>query len=248
LIDELSPEDETLTHRSVLAAKRIALEHALAELDGRSERVLVVYEHRDITRKQLDGRLRSIDDQRDAVRTRLDLVRQEADEVAGPTISPDLLSELRARLDAGLDLATKQEIVRLLVRKIVVHTEQGVDGKGRTSLVISYRFPQEPKDETEAGVDPTRRGRGSSRRRVHVQIACDECSGPVRLLIGASYPREKVDVTLSYFRSFLSCCCYCSALTQAKPPCSVRTPAQAQRPRFFHASYAETWAVRWHDG
>jgi hypothetical protein len=66
----------------------------------------------------------------------------------------DTLSEIRARLDAGLTDKQRQEIVRLLA-KIVIHTTIGADGRKTAKALVTYRFP---------GVVNTFTGTGSSPR------------------------------------------------------------------------------------
>ncbi len=91
------------------------------------------------------------------------------DEVAAEdaaTATPDVLDELRRRVEGQLDIATRQELVRLLVRRIVVDTK--IDDRGRKSAAIriEYRFPA-----PDLGVVPTHAGTGSLRRH---SIKCHE--------------------------------------------------------------------------
>jgi hypothetical protein len=57
------------------------------------------------------------------------------------SLPPDLLPELQRRLDQGLSDAERQEIVRLLVRRITVHTTVQADGKKTQRALIEYRLP-----------------------------------------------------------------------------------------------------------
>ena len=79
-----------------------------------------------------------------------------------PAIPADLLTELRNRLEAGLDIETKQKLVKLLCR-VVVHTEIGANGKKHAKVAISYRFPA-PVAEEPLGVVSFSTGTDSSRR------------------------------------------------------------------------------------
>jgi len=80
----------------------------------------------------------------------------QAPEPEPPAISPDLLAEVRTRLDAGITPELQQEIVRLLVARIVIHTELLPDGQKRVRAEVHYRLP---------AVGPTRTGTGSWRRQ-----------------------------------------------------------------------------------
>jgi Recombinase. len=59
-----------------------------------------------------------------------------------PTMAPELLAEVRARLEAGLTETQRQEIVRLLVGGIVVSPGTASDGTRVTKAAVEYRFPE----------------------------------------------------------------------------------------------------------
>jgi hypothetical protein len=69
-----------------------------------------------------------------------------------PEAAIDLLSQVRARLDAGLTIEERQEIVRHLVR-IVIRTETGEDGGKRAKAIVEYRFPDAPSGVVESRTD-----------------------------------------------------------------------------------------------
>ena len=83
----------------------------------------------------------------DGVEKRLDEVKESASEHQKP-LEPDLLRELRSRLDDGLDDTQKQEVVRLLVKRITVHTAVEPEGKV-VRVLIEYRFPAVVNDFTD---------------------------------------------------------------------------------------------------
>lgn len=62
----------------------------------------------------------------------------EEDDQEDEHLDPDLLAELRRRMDEGLSPEQRQEIVRLLVRDITIHT--GSDSARSQRAVIRYRF------------------------------------------------------------------------------------------------------------
>jgi hypothetical protein len=63
-------------------------------------------------------------------------INADDDEITSET----LLCAIRERVAGELTDAERQEIVQLLVRRIVVNTEI-VDGKKRATVSIEYRFP-----------------------------------------------------------------------------------------------------------
>ena len=68
-------------------------------------------------------------------------------------VQPDVLEDLRRRLDAGLTDRERQQVVQLLVKKIVIYTDLLEDGKTRARAAVHYRFPE--------CVVPTGTGRGT---------------------------------------------------------------------------------------
>ena len=83
------------------------------------------------------GRERRILDER--------LARIVASEEEEPQpLDANLLEGLRGRLDSGLDEAARNEIVRLLVRRILIDTTIQEDGNKTLRIRIEYRFPAVP--------------------------------------------------------------------------------------------------------
>lgn len=64
----------------------------------------------------------------------------------------------RARLEAGLTIEARQEIVRLLVGQIVIHGETSSDGARSTRAVVEYRFPGAVQTDTGTGSSPRQAG------------------------------------------------------------------------------------------
>jgi hypothetical protein len=102
-----------------------------------------------ITETELEAELAEIRRQHEHTEQRL-AAFSEPDDGEDPWIAPDLLADLRQRLDAGFDAQTRQEICRLLVKRIVVHTTTDERGKKSASLTVTYRFP----GQTTIGVAP----------------------------------------------------------------------------------------------
>jgi site-specific DNA recombinase len=156
LLNELEAEAEHASQRAAGQDECRALETRLVELEAERKRAIALHVKGTLAEDELDQMLEELAKQRRAVEDRL-VALSPADEPE-PPIPADLLAELRARIDAGFDMATRQEIVRNLVRRILVHTTVGEPGKKSARVVVEYRFP-------ESGVVPNCTHTGSSRRQ-----------------------------------------------------------------------------------
>jgi hypothetical protein len=169
LLAELREEAEGQEQGRVREDERHRWEAALAERDGQRDRVLDLYQNGFINRIEFQERLGVVDEARGIVRARL--VELRADEAAGEddALPADLLAELSRRLQEGLTDAERQEIVRLLVRKITVYTNVAPEGTKIQRAVIDYRFTRggatytvtgssHPQPETAAKTTPSPRG------------------------------------------------------------------------------------------
>jgi site-specific DNA recombinase len=146
LIDELDAQDDRERAHAAAEAERATLTKALTGLQEQRDRVLDLYVDNNISRVEKDKRLAKIDAEAATITKQLEALAAvlEPDDV----ISPNLREQLRGRLDEGLDLATRQEIVRLLVRRVTVHTTRTDKGKKLATLTIEYRFPGVVIDQT----------------------------------------------------------------------------------------------------
>lgn len=143
LLAELQGMNEATVKRASDCGERAALEQVLRDCAAKRERVQRAYIAGDMTDAERARYLTDIEGERTAALE--GLLRLDAEAVLDePQIGTDLLEELRLRLDAGLDLATQQQLVRLLVRQIDVETTAGSDGKKTGQLRVSYRFPANP--------------------------------------------------------------------------------------------------------
>ena len=153
LLAELDLDAERDTERAVAEAEAITLTAALEALEAQRQRAVNLAIRGAISDADLDAELRRIVAERAELDRRLAALTPEPE--PEPVVSRDLLADLRTRLDAGLSIEQRQEIVRLLVAKIVIHTKLLPDGKKTVRAVAEYRIP---------GVVPTRTGTGSSPR------------------------------------------------------------------------------------
>jgi site-specific DNA recombinase len=140
LVEELTVQEERTEHRAAAVAEATTLEKALAENQEARSRTIDYGIKGRIDEDEVDRRLAELDAQRVEITRRLDLLREAETEESAPDVAPDYLAEIRQRLDAGLDLATRQKLVQLLCR-LVVHTEVAEGGKKTASVAIRYRFP-----------------------------------------------------------------------------------------------------------
>lgn len=137
LLDELATEQQLSAAVAVNQAQRVTLEAALNDLTVRRHRLLDLYERASIEVAELEERLASIEQQRREIQQRLDALEPEA----FPEVeTPINIDELRRRLDQGLTDEQRYEIIHLLVRRIVAHTEFA-DGRKHARAVVEYKFP-----------------------------------------------------------------------------------------------------------
>ena len=150
IMDELSHEREANAGQAIAEAERVTLESALASLAQRRKKAIELNIRETISDAELDELLAQVDRERGGIEERLSGL-ERASEEPGPAPNPDLLEELRRRLDEGLDDAQRQEVARLLVKKITVHTELGPEGKKKQSVPVEYRFPAVVSTSTGMG-------------------------------------------------------------------------------------------------
>ncbi|MBI2868495.1 MAG: recombinase family protein [Chloroflexi bacterium] len=137
LIKELAGEQEDNTSALVQEAERITLEKAMEQLAARRKNAINLGTRGRITDAELDELLDEITRKKAVVQEKLQALQPEVEEEPIKQLDEDLVTELRKRLDAGLTPLQKQEIVRLLVKKITIYTE-GAERKRRA--LIEYRF------------------------------------------------------------------------------------------------------------
>ncbi len=162
LLDELAAEleDDRESTDAVGEANRTTLETALERVDTRRNRLLDLYLDGRFDRDELDGRMKEIEGEQAAIQQRLGQLESIPVAETEP-FDADLLPELKRRLDAGLSDEQWHEIVSLLVRRIVIHTEQLEDGKKQAKAIIEYAF-----DSVVGTVTGIREGQNYSVRRV----------------------------------------------------------------------------------
>ena len=117
----------------------MTLESAVVDLARRRKKAIDLNTRDRIFDSELDELLTEINQEQQGVQKRLDELQNARVDVQEP-LNPNLLEEVRRRLDDGLDDPQRQEVVKLLVKRITVHTEVGPEGK-KAKVLIEYRFP-----------------------------------------------------------------------------------------------------------
>ena len=138
---------------AIAEAEAIIVRRALAGLDQQRTRALALNIRGRLPDAELDAELDRIATEQTELGRRLAAVDAPGTQDV-PALAPDLLAELRARLDAGLAIEARQEIVRLLVGQIVIHTEELPAGTRVARAVVHYRFPGAVQTDTGMGSWP----------------------------------------------------------------------------------------------
>lgn len=154
VFDELALERDGGS--AVAQAEAILLCRSLARLDDEHRRAISLVVKGTLPETALQPELDRIALERAHLEARLGAL--DAPGAADPPDSAgELLEELRARLDAGRSIEAQQEVVRLLVGRIVIHTRTTPESVKSIRAVVEYRFPAALHVNT---------GTGSSRRQV----------------------------------------------------------------------------------
>ncbi|MGH2544265.1 MAG: zinc ribbon domain-containing protein [Ardenticatenaceae bacterium] len=139
ILEELQREREMDEGAAAAEAERMTLEEALRRITQERKTAIHLRTRSQITDEELGELLAEITHRHESIERRLKKLIQTEEEEPMP-VDEDMLAEIRRRLDAGLTEAQRQEIVRLLVKRITVYTDT-VDEERRARLVIEYRFP-----------------------------------------------------------------------------------------------------------
>jgi hypothetical protein len=137
VLDDLDGHAEREAKGAIVEVEAITLGRAIAAIEAQRKQAIALNIRGRLSDEELDAELDRIAAERSEIERRLAAL--EPVEKPQPE-AIDLLAEVRQRLDAGLTVEQRQEIVRLLVH-IVVHTTMGEDGKKGARAIVSYRFP-----------------------------------------------------------------------------------------------------------
>ena len=124
---------------AVAEAESVTLSNALAKLTEDRKRAVRLAVDGTLTQADIAPELARIDEGRVEIEQRIARLNPADDPVPVPE-TVDLLDRLRSRLDAGLTIEERAEIVRHLAH-VVIHTETGADRRKHARAVVTYRFP-----------------------------------------------------------------------------------------------------------
>jgi site-specific DNA recombinase len=156
ILEELSGEKEKGMASAVREAEQINLRKAMEQLAQRRKNAIDLRTRGRITDGELDELLSQVAQEHSKVEELLKALEPEIEKEPLQPIDEDLLTGLRKKLDAGLTDTQRQEIVRLLVKRITIYTEgEGKDRK--TRAVIEYRFTPPAAVQTNTGRDSSLR-------------------------------------------------------------------------------------------
>ncbi len=140
VIHELEKEASKASGETAVAdAERVLWSGRLQEIGEERRRALDLHVRGRMTDVELDTTLDRIQEERHVVEQRLQAFGTDASRRS--PITPDLLSEIRARLDAGLTIEQRQEIVQRLVAGITIDTEVINERTKVATARIGYLFP-----------------------------------------------------------------------------------------------------------
>ena len=139
ILEELDREREMESDSAIAEAERLSMEAGLEELKQRRKKAIDLNLRGRISDEELDDLMAEVTQEQGAVEKRLLELQPELSEPEEAP-APELLEELRLRLDEGLTDTQRQEIVRLLVKCIIVKTEANPESQG-VKVLIEYRFP-----------------------------------------------------------------------------------------------------------
>jgi hypothetical protein len=131
VLDELDGRAERDAHGAVAVAESVTLARALEALEAQRRQALDLSIRGRLTDVELDAQLDRIAADKTTLAARLAALEPSGSPDV-PEAAMDLLSELRASLDAGLTDEERQAIVGLLVR-VTIHTETPPDGAKKTA-------------------------------------------------------------------------------------------------------------------
>ena len=147
ILNEIAEEMNGGGTAAAVEADRTTLQASVQSMRGQKDRILDLFRKELISEEDVAAQLRKIGEEEREIAERLEALEAVPVRVLEP-IPPDLLAEIRSRLPQ-LDDRQRQEIVSLLVDRIVINTEF-VDGKKEANAIVDYRFPA--VDETFRGI------------------------------------------------------------------------------------------------
>ena len=120
--------------------KELASFHsALGKVESKRDRLLDLYLDGNIPRDQLDPKMESVRKECEVLSERIQNIEVGLTKIIEPH-DPDLLTQLRRRLEVGTSEELKLELFQLLVEDVVVQTTVHPAGKKSLKLSVTYNF------------------------------------------------------------------------------------------------------------
>ena len=127
--------------QAVAEAERASLLANRSAAQDRRKRAIDLYTRAKLSDDEFDAIAADVERELKTLDDRLAVLEPDDDSL-DDAVSDDVLAEIRERLEADLSDAERREIVRLLVRRITVHTTLTDRGRKQVRVVIDYRFPR----------------------------------------------------------------------------------------------------------
>ena len=140
LTDELLADDSDAENHAIAEAERDSLLANRSAVQDRRTRAIDLYTRAKLSDDEFDAIAADVERELKTLDERLAGL-EPADDPLDDAASEDGLAEIRERLADDLSDSERREIVRLLVRRITVHTTVPDRGRKQVRVVIDYRFP-----------------------------------------------------------------------------------------------------------
>jgi site-specific DNA recombinase len=161
VLDDLDGHLERAAASALVEAESITLARAIEALDGQRAQVIALNIRGRLWDAEVDAEFDRIAAEKAELEARVAALKPSRGEEL-PETANDLLTDVRRRLDDGLSVEQRQEIVGLLAR-VVVHTTTGDDGRKSVRAAVTYRFPAVVQTDTGTGSSPPPAGSGPGR-------------------------------------------------------------------------------------
>jgi site-specific DNA recombinase len=141
IIEELAKERDMNPRAALTEVERPILEEGLKQISNERLEAYRLATKRQDLEPFLEEVLNEIDQRETTLTKRLGALTIPIEDEP-ETVDEDMLTQVRRRLDQGLTDEERQEIARLLVGRITIHTKGDKPGKKQATAVIEYRFPK----------------------------------------------------------------------------------------------------------
>jgi site-specific DNA recombinase len=140
VLEDLAAEVNQEPERAVDEAERIIIQSKLDGMPARKNRAIKINLAEIITDEELAEQLADIEGEKRELERRLaEIPVKRGPKSDRPAVADDLLVQLREKVEEGFSEEQWRELVTLLVKRVVAHTEE-FEGKPRLRVVVEYNF------------------------------------------------------------------------------------------------------------